>query len=59
MYSRQGMAAVFTTQYRRRLSFIGGTDVRLAHQLPRKQASGALPLPSFRLTTIKRADVSL
>ena len=59
MYSRQDMAAIFTTQYRRRLSFIGGTDVRLAHQLSRKQASGTLPLPLFSLTTIKRADVSV
>ena len=59
MHSRQDMAAICTGQYRRRLSFIGITHVRLAHQLPRKQTAGALPLPLFRLTTIKRADVSL
>ena len=31
---RQNVVAVFTTQGRRRLPFIGGIDIRLAHRLP-------------------------
>ena len=36
----QDMAAVFTPWGRGRLPVIGGVDVRLAHQLPRKLAEG-------------------
>ena len=42
-----------------RLPFIGGIDVRLAHQLPGKPAAGAHPSQPLWLTTITRADVSL
>ena len=40
---RQDMAAVFTTEGaagRRRLPFVGGTDVRVAHWLQRKPVAG-------------------
>ena len=37
---RQDMAAIFVTSGRR-LPFIGGIDIRLAHQLPRKSEGGA------------------
>ena len=40
---RQDTAAVFTTEGRRRLPFIGGIDVGLAHQLPGQPAAGACP----------------
>ena len=39
--SRQDRAAIFSTQERKRLPFIEGIDVRLAHPLPGKPASGA------------------
>ena len=38
--SRQDVTAIFTTQGRRRLPFVGGIDIRLAHQLPGKPAAG-------------------
>ena len=41
-YSGQAITAIFPTQARRRLLFIGGIEVRLAGQLPRKPA-GAHP----------------
>jgi len=40
---RQDMASIFATQGRllRKLPFIGGIDIRLAHQLPRKLVAGS------------------
>ena len=38
---RQDIAAVFITWGRKRLPFIGGIDIRLAHQLPGKTEAGA------------------
>ena len=37
---KQDMKAVFATQGRRRLPFIEGIDIRLAHLLPGKPAAG-------------------
>ena len=37
----QDVAAIFANWGERRLPFIGGIDVRLAHQLPGKPAAGA------------------
>ena len=37
----QDSAATLAIQGRRRLPFIGGIDIRLAHQLPGKPAAGA------------------
>ena len=39
--SKQDMAADFATRGRRRLPFIGGINVRLAHKSPGKPAAGA------------------
>ena len=39
--SRKDMAATFATWGRSKLPFIGGIEVRLTHQLPRKPAAGA------------------
>ena len=38
---RPDTVAVFTTWVRRRLPFIGGINIILAHQLPRKPMTGA------------------
>ena len=40
-YSGQAITAIFPTQARRRLLFIGGIGLRLAYQLPGKPAAGA------------------
>ena len=41
--SRQNKIATFTTQGKRRLLFIGGSDVTLGHQLPKKPAAELHP----------------
>lgn len=42
-HCNKDLAVIFTSWGRRRLPFIGGTDIRLAYQLPRKPAAGAHP----------------
>ena len=37
----QDVTAIFATQGRRKLPFIGGIDIRLAYKLPTKPAAGA------------------
>ena len=45
--SRQATAAVFATWWRKRLPFIGGIDVRWAHQLPGKPGAGGKHAGSY------------
>lgn len=52
---KQDMVEIFS----KKLSFTGRTDVRLAHQLPRKPAAGAHPSQPPRLMTIMKVDVFL
>lgn len=57
---KQSPAAMFATPPgHRRLPFLGRTDLRFAHQLPRKPVAGALPSQPLRLMTNIRADTDV
>lgn len=61
LYSREQAGQGNNLHYlgRRRLPFIVGSDIRLAHQLLGKPAAGASPSQPLSLTTMRKANVSL